>query len=137
MKKLINLIFLSLFFTNFANAQQVISSEELNPNAPQIIFSKVEHDFGTIEQFADASATFEFKNTGKQPLILSDVRTSCGCTVPQWPKSPIMPGKTASITVKYDSKSLGVILRQVTVVSNAATPSVVLTIKGMVKEKKS
>jgi hypothetical protein len=136
-----NKIFVLLFFTGFGLApllaQPVISAEELNPNAPQITFTKVDHDFGTIEQHADAIAVFEFKNTGKQPLILTDVRASCGCTVPEWPRNPILPGKTAKISVKYDSKNLGVILRQVTVLSNAATPSTVLTIKGMVKEKKN
>lgn len=117
-------------------AQPVISSEELNPNAPHITFKKVEHDYGTVEQHSKAIAVFEFTNTGKQPLILTDVRTSCGCTAPIWPKNPILPGKTSSISVEYDTKSLGVILRQVTVITNASNPSVVLTIKGMVKEKK-
>jgi hypothetical protein len=136
MKRIWIILLISVFTNILLNAQPVISSEELNPNAPHIDFQKVEHDFGTINQYDDAIAVFEFKNTGKQPLILTDVRASCGCTVPDWPKNPILPGKTAKISVKYDSKSLGVILRQVTVISNATTPSVTLTIKGMVKEKK-
>jgi hypothetical protein len=137
MKKIIISFILALFSSTILIAQPVISSEQLNPNAPQLSFVKVEHDFGTIEQHSEAIAVFEFTNTGKQPLILTDVRTSCGCTVPDWPKNPILPGKKATITVKYDSKNLGVILRQITVISNASVPSVTLTIKGLVKEKKT
>ena len=78
---------------------------------------------------------FKFKNTGKEPLIISNATGSCGCTVPDWPKEPIAPGATASIKVKYDTNRIGGIYKTVTVNSNAKSGSIVLTIKGTVEEK--
>ncbi len=67
---------------------------------PVITFTKVEHDFGRINE-ADGrvSTVFEFKNEGMEPLVLSNVRASCGCTTPTWTKTPIEPGQTGAITV--------------------------------------
>ncbi|MFM7216532.1 MAG: DUF1573 domain-containing protein, partial [Bacteroidota bacterium] len=65
-----------------------------NPNAPEITFEKELHDYGTIKQGADGNCEFKFKNTGKEPLIITNARGSCGCTVPTYPKEPIMKGQT-------------------------------------------
>jgi hypothetical protein len=92
-------------------------------------------DYGTIQQGADGSSFFAFKNTGTEPLVLSEVRSSCGCTVPRWPREPIMPGKSDTIKVKYDTKRLGQINKTITVISNAVNNPVVLRIKGNVVEK--
>lgn len=92
-------------------------------------------DYGTIQQGADGSSYFAFKNTGTEPLVLSEVRSSCGCTVPRWPREPIMPGKSDTIKVKYDTKRLGQINKTITVISNAINNPVVLRIKGDVVEK--
>lgn len=97
-----------------------------------IIFDKVVHDYGTISKGSDGSSAFTFTNKGKSPLILSNVRSSCGCTIPQWPKEPIAPGKTGTIKVKYDTNRVGPINKSITVLSNAANASVVLRIKGTV-----
>jgi len=100
----------------------------------KIDFSKEVHDYGTIENGANGQCTFEFKNTGNAPLIISNANGSCGCTVPTWPKEPIAPGAKASITVKYDTKRAGAINKTVTITSNAVNePTKVLTIKGNVK----
>ncbi|MBN3034815.1 MAG: DUF1573 domain-containing protein [Bacteroidales bacterium] len=109
-------------------AQEVV----VNPNAPDIVFEKVEHDYGTIYQNDDGSCEFSFTNKGKEPLILSNVRSSCGCTVPEWPRQPILPGESEVIKVRYDTKRIGIINKTVTVMSNAKTASVVLKIKGSV-----
>ncbi|MCF8297404.1 MAG: DUF1573 domain-containing protein, partial [Saprospiraceae bacterium] len=86
-------------------------------------------------QNADGNCEFKFKNTGKEPLILTTVRSSCGCTVPKWPNEPILPGQSDVIKVKYDTRRLGVIHKQITVRSNATNATVVLTIKGNILAK--
>ena len=87
----------------------------VNPNAAVITFETDVIDYGTIEQSADGVREFKFKNTGKEPLIISNATGSCGCTVPTWSKEPILPGKSGVISVKYDTKRLGAINKSVTV----------------------
>lgn len=105
-----------------------------NPNAPEISFDKLENDYGIIKKGADGSCEFVYKNTGKEPLVLSDVSSSCGCTVPTWPKEPILSGKSRTIKVVYDTKKAGVISKTITVMSNAKNGIIILSIKGMVTE---
>lgn len=100
-----------------------------------IVFDKIVHDYGTIVQNADGNSEFTFTNKGKEPLILSNVRSSCGCTVPIWPKEPIAPGKSGTIKVKYDTNRVGPINKSITVTSNAVNNSVVLKIQGNVTPK--
>ena len=102
----------------------------VNPNAAVITFETDVIDYGTIEQCADGVREFKFKNTGKEPLIISNATGSCGCTVPTWSKEPILPGKSGVISVKYDTKRLGAINKSVTVTSNATEATKVLRIKG-------
>lgn len=136
MKKVV-LTFVAIFFGAFALLAQQNSTTPAandNPNAPDIKFVKLVHDYGTIVKEADGNCEFEFQNTGKEPLVLSDVRSSCGCTVPQWTREPILPGKKGTIKVHYDTKRIGPINKTVTVMSNAKTPSVVLRISGNVQD---
>lgn len=112
--------------TNTVTAQEVA-------NGAQISFTKETHDYGTIKNGANGTCTFEFKNTGNAPLILSNAKGSCGCTVPTWPKEPIAPGATGVISVKYDTKRQGAINKSVTITSNATNePNKVIRIKGTV-----
>lgn len=106
-----------------------------NPNAPEISFDKLVHDYGTLYVQGDGNCEFEFTNTGKEPLILSSVKSSCGCTVPSWPREPIMPGKKESIKVKYDTGRMGPINKTVTVMSNAKNSPIVLKITGNIIQK--
>lgn len=100
---------------------------------PKIEFSKETHDYGTVKYGADGTCTFEFKNNGNEPLIISNAKGSCGCTVPEWPKEPIAPGAKGSIKVKYDTKRPGAINKSVTITSNAVNePTKVIRIKGNV-----
>ena len=92
-----------------------------NPNAPVITFDKTVHDYGTIQQHGDGKCEFAFTNDGKEPLILSNVRSSCGCTVPTWPRHPVLPGQSEVIKVKYDTKRIGMINKSIHVYSNAKT----------------
>lgn len=98
-----------------------------NPNAAEITFKADTHDFGTVKNGADISYEYVFTNTGKEPLIISDVQRQCGCTTPSWPKEPIPPGQTGKIKVSYDTKRTGSVTKNVTVISNAKTASKVLT----------
>lgn len=112
--------------TNTVTAQEV-------SNGAQISFTKETHDYGTIKNGANGTCTFEFKNTGNAPLILSNAKGSCGCTVPTWPKEPVAPGATGVISVKYDTKRPGAINKSVTITSNATNePNKVIRIKGTV-----
>lgn len=127
MKKLLFLSLIGIFFFS-ANAFS-------QKKGPGIKFEFLEYDYGTIYQGADGSSEFKFTNTGDEPLVLSSVRSSCGCTVPSWPKDPILPGQSGSIKVTYDTKRVGTISKQISVVSNATEPNLTLSIKGTVLQK--
>jgi hypothetical protein len=99
----------------------------------KIEFSKEVHDYGNIKYDGDPYCSFEFKNTGNEPLIISNAKGSCGCTVPEWPKEPIAPGAKGAIRVKYDTKRPGPINKSVTITSNAInSPDMIIRIKGEV-----
>jgi len=132
MKKIAFMMALMIMGTLLVSAQTEPEPAAVNPNAPEISFDKTVHDYGTIYQNGDGTCEFAFTNTGKEPLVLSTVRSSCGCTVPQWTREPILPGQAGTIKVKYDTKRMGAINKHITVLSNAKTPSVVLRIKGSV-----
>jgi uncharacterized protein (DUF58 family) len=107
-------------------------------NGPEITFNKLVHDYGTIFVGSDGTYEFEFTNTGNEPLILSQPRSSCGCTVPDWPRKPILPGEKEKIKVTYNTAIRGNFTKTVTILSNAKTNNaVVLTIRGNVVDKPS
>ena len=103
-----------------------------NPNAPTIDFETEVVDYGTVEKGADWTREFRFTNNGKELLIITNAKGSCGCTVPSWPREPIAPGESGVIKVKYDTQRVGNINKSVTVNTNASTPVKVLRIKGKV-----
>jgi hypothetical protein len=112
---------------------QVAEVKAVNPKAADIKFSSLEIDYGTIEHNADGNREFKFKNVGKEPLIIANCQGSCGCTVPTWPKEPIMPKQSGVIKVKYATDRVGHFQKNITVTSNAKIEKVILTIKGDVK----
>jgi hypothetical protein len=116
----------------FAQATEPVKVEE-NPNAPEITFENLVHDYGTVAYGGDGVCTFKFTNTGKEPLILQQPQSSCGCTVPTWPKEPVLPGASDEIQVTYNTKKVGPINKTITVRSNAKTNTVVLRITGAVQ----
>jgi len=96
-------------------------------------FEKDVFDFGTIKQGDKVEHTFEFTNTGTEPLIISEAHGSCGCTVPEWPKEPIAKGKKGKIQVTFNSAGkLNMQDKTVTINSNASNSPVVLHLKGNV-----
>lgn len=109
---------------------------EKKEKSAEIAFDNLVHDYGTIFEGDPGECEFAFKNTGKEPLVLSNVFSSCGCTIPSWPKDPIMPGKSSSIKVKYNTSRVGGINKTITVESNAGeSKRVELRIIGTVKKK--
>jgi hypothetical protein len=96
--------------------------------------SGMEYDFGTIEAGKKISHKYKLKNTGSEPLLISNCKASCGCTVPKCPTEPIAPGETAEIPVEYDSKGKnGPDQKTITITANTNPSPIVLTIKGNVK----
>ena len=107
-------------FVQLTNAQAKIEFEQ------EVI------DYGEIAKGSDGVRTFEFTNIGDAPLVISNVKSSCGCTVPSKPDGPVAPGESSAIKVKYDTKRIGPIRKTVTVYSNADEPIILLKIKGKV-----
>ncbi|MEI6124818.1 MAG: DUF1573 domain-containing protein [Bacteroidota bacterium] len=132
MKKL-SIIFTLLFLVAFTAKSQTSTTKKAD--GPEITFVNLEHDYGTIQQGADGNCVFIFKNTGNEPLILSDVRKSCGCTTPTWSKEPILPGQSGVINVGYNTNTVNTFNKSITVISNATNSTIILTIKGTVVAK--
>lgn len=102
-------------------------------SAQTIVVDKVVMDYGNVKTGSDGHRYFAVKNIGNKPLILSNVKASCGCTTPEWSKDPILPGKTAQIKVGYNTGINGFFQKQVEVFSNdPENGRIVLNIKGTV-----
>ena len=109
------------------------SATETSDKQAAIKFDKEEHDFGTLLQGEVVSYSFHFTNVGNMPLIVSEVGSSCGCTVGDYPREPIAPGKTGSIKVTYNSAGHnGFKSRYLTVMTNTNPAKTTLRIKGKV-----
>lgn len=111
---------------------------EPTPSGPTttISFKKMSHDFGKVKQNSENVHWFEFTNTGKEPLLISNAQASCGCTVPEYPKEPIPPGGKGRIKVVYSPGTQeGQQSKTVTVTANTQPPQTILTITAnVVKE---
>ncbi|PHN03101.1 DUF1573 domain-containing protein [Flavilitoribacter nigricans] len=106
------------------------------PSGPvtKMEFEETTYDFGTVAEGTKVSQIFTFTNTGDEPLVLSDAKGSCGCTVPQWPIEPIMPGESASITVEFNSKGkMGKRMQRITITANTEPPQTFLALTGEVE----
>lgn len=126
----------SVLFLAFALALQLQVNAQSADSTLIIKFASTVHDYGTIEQGSDGSCNFVFTNTGQTPLVLSNVRASCGCTVPTWPREPVLPGKDGTIKVVYNTNLIGSFNKSISVNSNAKNKEVILNIKGSVIQKK-
>ncbi|MBS1590168.1 MAG: DUF1573 domain-containing protein [Bacteroidetes bacterium] len=138
MKKLfIALVCLSCYGAAQAQDQKANATDvQQNTNVGKFKFKSETHDFGEVAEGPNAECDFEFKNVGKEPIIITEAHGSCGCTVPQWPKEPIMPGKKAKIHVSYSTAGRpGPITKDVYITSNGQPSPMVLHIRGTVKAK--
>jgi copper(I)-binding protein len=108
-----------LFLLLFTGVVQGVALAQESAQA-RIVFKEAEHDFGDVKQGKMLVHSFEFENTGKAPLLIANVRTTCGCTATEWPKTPILPGQKAKITAQFNTEGrVGVQNKVITVVSNA------------------
>ena len=104
---------------------------------PEMTFDHEEHDFGTIKQGDNVSYDFKFKNTGEADLTITSARGSCGCTVPEYPKTPIKVGESGTIKVSFDSKGKrGETSKTVTIMCNTKEGNKLLTIKANIEVPK-
>ena len=101
-------------------------------NTAKFEFKSEVIDYGEIEKGADGLRVFEFTNTGTAPLVIESVYSSCGCTTPSWTKTPVAPGKSGKIEVKYNTSIVGPIRRTITIYSNAEENPKAIKIKGKV-----
>ena len=122
MKQLLSIIAFFAFGVFAAQAQ-----------GPAMTFDVTTVDYGTIDKGSEPLRKFAFTNTGSEPLIIKTAKGSCGCTVPTYPKEPIMPGETSVIEVRYDTNRIGKFNKTVTLTTNEETATHQLTIKGEVK----
>lgn len=125
-----------LFVIMMALGSIAAFAQEKAGDQPQITFALTEHDFGKIQEGTMANYEFTFTNTGKAPLVLSNVQPSCGCTTPEWNKEPIAPGAKGTIKASFNSYGRpGSFQKYITVKSNASNSEVMLIIKGTVEPK--
>ena len=108
-------------------------STPVTRNDAGIRFNEKEHDFGSLGFKKAVQYQFEFSNPGETVLVISDVRTSCGCTVAEWTKTPVKPGKPGMINIRYDAEFPGIFSKEVYVHYNGPGSPVVLKIKGEVQ----
>ncbi len=125
MKKILTLCAVIIGFVAFTAMQ--------TDNKAEFKFEKETHDFGKIPQGTPVSVDFKFTNTGEEPLIISNVESTCGCTVPKYTNTPVLKGQTGIITVTFNAASVQPsFAKAVTIKSNARTPIKLLYIKGEV-----
>ncbi len=119
------------FLFLIASISSIAQTKKDDTPKPVISFEKLSHDFGKVYDGKSVSYEFVFVNTGKVPLILTNVQPSCGCTTPEWPREPIMPGQKGKIKAIYTAGTFrGAFSKSISVVSNAEQSAVQLIIKG-------
>lgn len=143
-KLLLGITLIALSFSCKENAANkvdeanVTAAAERDANAnkfPVLTFDKTEHDFGTIKKNQAVETVFSYKNTGNAPLVITDIKSSCGCTVPEdWSKEPLLPGKSNKFTVKYNGAGPNKISKSITVTANTEKGTEIVTISANVLE---
>ena len=119
------------------NSENVAAAAERDAVAgdlPVISFEEAEHDFGTIKNGTPVETKFKYTNTGKAPLVVSNIKSTCGCTVPQdWSKEPLAPGESAEFTVKFNGKGKNQISKTITLTTNTEKGSEMVKIKAFIE----
>ncbi|MCB0686827.1 MAG: DUF1573 domain-containing protein [Saprospiraceae bacterium] len=145
MKKLVFTLGLLLMVAGMISAQDVQKAAEkaekksmtdaVLTNGPKMTFETMVVDYGEIAKGSDPLRKFSFVNDGTEPLVIKSAKGSCGCTVPDYPKEPILPGETGAIDVRYDTQRIGQFTKTVTLTTNVDDQKIVLTIKGKVNQE--
>jgi len=134
MKKIIVIFIIALISQNLFS-QQANKDEISVKKQGKVVFKSTVYDFGQIPYDSEGLATFKFKNTSKNPVLISNVKTSCGCTVADWTKTPIKKNKKGTITAKYNTKSVGKFHKTLSVFFEGESEAIQLEIKGEVMNK--
>ncbi len=137
MKKIIlstAFIFGAIFFAMSQSASVKVESGDPSSMA-KFKWEKTTHNFGKIDQGKPVSVEFKYKNTGKIPLVISNVKGSCGCTVTNYTKEPIAPGKTGNVKATFNAAAIGAFNKSVRVTANVEGGTETLFIKGEVKKQ--
>ena len=121
---LITLLMLSIYCTGYGQKN----------NHPGIVFDTLTYDFGLLEKGCDATCSFPFMNRDEVPVIITNVISSCGCTVQEWPREPVIPGGSGTIKVKYNTRITGTFQKNLQVHTSRNSQPITLTIKGVVKK---
>ena len=122
--------------TSAATATTPVSEGKPTGPLPVIQFESIDHDFGTVTEGQKVSHTYSVKNVGEAPLIIQNAQPSCGCTVPDWTKAPIPPGKTGFVKAEFDTHGkTGIQNKTITVTSNAWPKTTTIKFKAMVTPK--
>ena len=129
------MLFSALSFAQTAPAAAPAPAQADPASGPVMNFENTEMDYGTIQQNSDPLRVFHFTNSGTEPLVIKHAKGSCGCTVPSYPKEPILPGEAGIIEVRYDTKRVGKFVKSITLTTNEGVEKRILKIKGEVKPK--
>lgn len=135
MKRTLNTFLLMALVLSLFNAAPT-EFEKYDSKVAVIKFKTEVIDYGIIKQNSDGIRIFTFINEGDAPLLITNVKTSCGCTVPSYSKTPIMPGDSGELKIKYNTKKIGAFTKTVTVTSNAQGGHKILKIKGKIVASK-
>ncbi len=131
MKKIALILFMGLLAFS-GNAQEKVDEKKVDENTPIFKFESEVVNYGDIARNSDGVKVLKFTNVGKSPIIITNVKGSCGCTVPTSPKEPIMPGEEGEIQIKYATNRIGPFSKTVTITSNAERSNIVIPVKGKV-----
>lgn len=119
-----------------ANVDNANQRDEAAKKLPVMSFDKTEHDFGSITQGTPQETIFKFTNTGDAPLIITDAKSTCGCTVPEYPKNKaIAPGESGEMLVKFNGSGQNQVTKAITVTANTKKGRETLRIKAFVNPK--
>jgi len=127
------LLFVMVLTISVLSCGQNKKNDKNSEQKPEMIFNEIDHNYGVLDYQGNGTYEFVFKNTGKVPLIIKRVDSSCGCTTPEWSKAPIKPKGKGKIVVKYDTKRIGSFIKSIKVYSNAENSPVELIVRGEVK----
>lgn len=122
------------FILTAAIGYSQLDAADQNLEGPQMDLESLVVEYGEIDQHSEPLRVLKFTNTGTEPLIIKSARGSCGCTVPDWPKEPIMPGEENQLEIRYATNRLGKFSKTVTLTTNVEGEPIVIKVQGHVHE---
>ena len=120
---------------NEENVEEAANRDANAGKFPKMVFSETEFDFGTIDQGTNVEHVFKFTNTGDAPLVIVDAKSSCGCTVPSYPKTPVAVGAEGELLVKFNGSGKNQVSKTVTITANTESGKETIKIKAFVNPK--